>query len=351
MTKRAIVTGLFLLCFACPVFAQVADMERSLLEELEALNTRFSKIQFVHHVHPKGQWMVSYKYMKMNMDGNRDGTRSIPTEEVLERFMVAPTRMTMDMHMLMVMYGVTDDFTLMAMIPYWSITMDHQTRMGMEFTAESSGLADIKVTGQYALFNLNDRHRFIVRGTVNVPTGSTEQKGITPMSKGQPVTLPYPMQLGSGSFDVLPSFGYFGYGGDWAWSAQTTGIFRLHENSHDYRLGDQSKVSAEVLYTRSNWLIPAVRIDGYTWGDVRGSNPELPTMPNGMFMVPTADPGLRGGKRIDLSLNLTLHVPRGLLEGTALSLEFTRPVYQNLEGPQLETDYGFSSYLEWSWYF
>ena len=89
MTKRAIVTGLFLLCFACPVFAQVADMERSLLEELDALNTRFSKIQFVHHVHPKGQWMVSYKYMKMNMDGNRDGTSRLSTEEVLERFMVA----------------------------------------------------------------------------------------------------------------------------------------------------------------------------------------------------------------------------------------------------------------------
>jgi len=352
MTKRAIVAGIFLLSLSCPVFAQFADFEGiSFEEELDALSTRFRKIQFLHHMHPKGQWMVSYKFMQMNMDGNRDGTRSITTDEVLEQFRVAPISMTMDMHMLHFMYGVTDDFTLMAMLPFWSLSMDHQTRMGMLFTAESSGLADIKLTAQYALFNPSEKHRFVVKGTVSLPTGSTEQKGVTPMSNGQAVSLPYPMQLGSGSFGLVPSFSYLGYGGDWAWSAHTTGFFRLNDNSYDYRLGDQFQVSAEVLYTRSNWLIPAVRIAGYTWGNIEGSNPNLPTMPNGMFMVPTADPDLRGGQRLDLTFNLTVHVPGSLLEGTSFSLEFTRPVYQNLEGPQLETDYAFSTYLEWSWYF
>ncbi|MFQ5568659.1 MAG: transporter [Rhodothermales bacterium] len=350
--KHAMIAGFFLLSITCPVSAQVTDFEGlSLLDELETLNARFSKIQFLHHVHPKGQWMVSHKYMVMNMSGNRNGTDQIATDAVLDQYMVAPTDMTMQMHMLHFMYGVTDDFTLMAMIPYWILSMDHQTRMGMPFTAEASGLADIKLTAQQALFNLNEKHRFVAKGTVSLPTGSIDQKGITPMSQGQQVSLPYPMQLGSGSFDVAPTLSYFGYGGNWAWSAHTTGVFRLNENENNYRLGNQFTVSAEALYTRSDWLIPGIRVDGYTWGDVRGRNPKLMPMPNGMFMVPTADPNLRSGERIDMTFNLTLHIPRGFLEGVAFALEFSKPVYQHLEGPQLETDYAFSTYLEWSWYF
>jgi len=56
-------------------------------------------------------------------------------------------------------------------------------------------------------------------------------------------------------------------------------------------------------------------------------------------MVPTADPHLRGGKRIDVGLGLNLLDREGDFEGQRLYVEFAMPVYQSLDGPQLETDW------------
>ncbi len=48
------------------------------------------------HVHRKGMFMLSYRYMRMFMDGNRDGTHGLGLDDVFaEGFMVAPAKMTM----------------------------------------------------------------------------------------------------------------------------------------------------------------------------------------------------------------------------------------------------------------
>ena len=42
------------------------------------------------HMHEKGEWMVSYRYMHMEMGGNKVGTAGISTADTLDQFMVAP---------------------------------------------------------------------------------------------------------------------------------------------------------------------------------------------------------------------------------------------------------------------
>jgi hypothetical protein len=110
------------------------------------------------HTHKKGEFMFSYRYMFMEMDGNRDGTDSLSDREVLQDFMVTPVDMTMQMHMFGAMYAVTDDVTLMAMVPYVSKEMEHLTRMGTRFTTNSEGFGDIKTTALYTIFN-KDKQR------------------------------------------------------------------------------------------------------------------------------------------------------------------------------------------------
>ena len=56
-------------------------------------------------------------------------------------------------------------------------------------------------------------------------------------------------------------------------------------------------------------------------------------------MAPTADPDLRAGKFISLGLGVNFIVPTGTLQGLRLSIEGTMPVYQKLDGPQIERDY------------
>ena len=72
------------------------------------------------HMHPKGGFMFSYRYSRMRMDGNRDGTDRVPVGDILRpngSYMVSPTDMDMQMHMFGFMYAPTDWLALMAMIP------------------------------------------------------------------------------------------------------------------------------------------------------------------------------------------------------------------------------------------
>jgi len=55
------------------------------------------------HKHHKGEWMFSYRYMHMDMDGNMDGNNNLSAAEILDpnglNFLVTPLEMQMDMHM------------------------------------------------------------------------------------------------------------------------------------------------------------------------------------------------------------------------------------------------------------
>ena len=96
------------------------------------------------HTHLKGEWMVGYKYMIMGMDGNLDGTPQLTTQDVLDSYMVSPLAMTMEMHMVDVMYAPSDALTLM--VPYMRLAMDRTNRMATDFTTDANGVGDLLCT-------------------------------------------------------------------------------------------------------------------------------------------------------------------------------------------------------------
>ncbi len=79
------------------------------------------------------------------------------------------------------------------------------------------------------------------------------------------------------------------------------------------------------------------------WFDIGGADPRL-----NAGMVPTADPELRAGQRLDLLLGLNVFADRGRLDGLRIAFEAGLPVYQHLDGPQLETDWLTSVSVEWT---
>lgn len=283
------------------------------------------------HTHKAGEFMFSYRYMFMRMDGNRDGTNDLTTEEVLQQFPVTPTDMNMEMHMFGGMYAPTDDLTLMVMIPYVLKEMDHVTRTGVNFTTNSEGFGDLQLTGLYNVLRQN-RQRVHFNLGLSFPTGSIDERDDTPA--GSNVRLPYPMQIGSGTFDLRPGVTYLGQADIVSWGAQASTILRLGENSNDYQLGNQFNVTGWVAGKWVDWLSTSLRLDFKTLGDISGADPLLNPM-----MISTADPDLRGGERLDLGLGFNLYAPRGSLKGTRLGFEFVLPLVQSLDGPQLETDW------------
>ncbi|MEM6403001.1 MAG: transporter [Cyanobacteria bacterium P01_D01_bin.116] len=283
------------------------------------------------HAHKKGEFMASYRYMFMNMDGNRDGTNSLSDSEVLQDFMVTPVDMTMDMHMFGAMYGVSDNLTVMAMVPFVSKEMEHLTRMGNRFTTNSEGIGDIKTTALYTIFD-KDKQRVHLNLGVSFPTGSINERDDTPAGEDQ--ILPYPMQIGSGTFDLLPGITYLGQSGKGSWGAQALTTLRLGKNDNGYRLGNQYQLSGWVARNWTDWLSTSLRLTGKTWGDIDGADDRLNPM-----MIPTADPELRNGTQINLGFGVNLYAPEGNLKGSRLAMEFELPILRDLDGPQLETDW------------
>lgn len=282
------------------------------------------------HMHRAGEVMLSYRFGYMAMDGNLDGTDPVSTAQVLSQFPVSPTSMTMQMHMLGAMWAPVEAVTLMAMLPWVIFEMDHQTRMGTSFTTRTEGLGDLGVS---ALVRLVDRehHRAHLNLGARFPTGRIGIRDQTPMGLS---VLPYPMQIGSGTYDLQPGITYTGDWSRFSWGAQAMGLVRTGTNARSYRLGNAYELTGWGAVALTSWLSASFRVDWNQWFDVVGADPALNPR-----LVPTADPNLRGGKRLDLLGGLNFRVPGGWLEGQRLALEAGAPAYQQLDGPQLGLDW------------
>ncbi|MGM0421702.1 MAG: transporter [Pseudomonadota bacterium] len=301
------------------------------------------------HNHKQGEWMTAYRYSGMQMKDHRNGTRNISTDEVLDDFMVAPLKMNMDMHMFGAMYGATDKLTLMGMLPYVQKSMTSVNRMGVKFKTKTEGLSDIKLNGLYTLFESETdavthrtRQKLLLRLGVSLPTGSITERDDTPAGSNQ--KLPYPMQLGSGTVDPLMGLTYIHKRQDWSWGAQGNLVLRIGENDQGYRLGNEISATGWVARNLNRHTSLSVRLEGKSWGDIHGEDDDLNPM-----MAAGARTDLRGGERVDALVGLNLTAPQGQLTGHRLAAEFGMPVYQNFDGPQLETDYRLT--LGWQWAF
>jgi len=309
------------------------------------------------HMHHKGEWMLSYRYMYMGMEGNRIGTENVSPDTIVttvpNRFFglpmqpptlrIVPLRMTMEMHMLGAMYAPTDKLTLMVMANYMDKEMRHVTYQGAmgttvrgHFTTQSEGLGDTRLTALYRLYE-DARHNHVhLNLGLSLPTGSVTERGtvLTPMNTRSSVRLPYAMQLGTGTFDLLPGLTYTGRTGALSWGAQYCAEIRLQdENDEGYAWGDKHTVTGWLAYEWAPWISTSLRLDAMTQARIDGIDPSI------MGPVQTANPDFYGGERVAAYFGVNLAGQRGAVRGHRLALEVGAPIFQNLNGPQLETDW------------
>jgi hypothetical protein len=96
------------------------------------------------------------------------------------------------------------------MVPYVDSAMKHLNQAGVNFTTKSKGIGDVSLLGMYRILR-SGNHEFLVSGGVSLPTGSIDKTDTTPAGPNRP--LPYAMQPGSGTFDLLPGLTYRGRAG------------------------------------------------------------------------------------------------------------------------------------------
>jgi hypothetical protein len=296
------------------------------------------------HVHCKGNFSIAYSYMNMTMQGNQIGTRVVNDATIFNNYMMATNRMNMQMHMLMPMYGVTSRFTLMAMLSYNVNTMSMhmmpvQSMMnmpGMTMTdynsmptkMNSSGLGDTKI---YALYNVlpTCNHRLVAGLGLSLPTGNINAKGVTMQSNND--VLPYCMQLGTGTYNLLPSIVYVGQNTHLSWGAALNANIKLGTNANNYCLGNEYSVSPWLAYQFVRWISVSARAEYYSVGKLYGYDAVLNQSSQNDA---TANTGNYGGQKASGYVGVNLYAPANILKGSRLFLEHGIPFYQNTIGLQ-----------------
>ena len=287
------------------------------------------------HGHKSREIMIAYRFMGMQMEGLQSGTESVEAADVLHDFMAVPTQMSMRMHMLGAMFAPHDRGTLMVMTNYLQKHMDmtgahHSTggahgHAAMPHEMSSAGLGDTKVE---AILSLWKWHKLSLIGNagVSLPTGSIEQTGENKQ------ILPYPMQLGSGSFELRPGVTLAGYLGSWSYGSQLRGRLPLNTNARNYQYGNAYTATVWGARRLSAWLSLGARLRFAQWDTFTGSDADLNPM-----MSPNHRADWRGGRQLTLAISGNLLVPTGALAGQRLAIEFQRPMYQDFTGTQLKT--------------
>ncbi len=317
------------------------------------------------HMHGGGEWMASYRYMHMSMDGlNRSDQQARQAG-----FGVVPEHMTMDMHMFGLMYAPTDSLTLMFMTNYVTKDMEMRTLNshsghGMEGHAMShhramnhgmsghetghgtlhdsghasdhgsgrhshstSGWGDTTVSAMFRLFKKPTLNAHATLG-IGLPTAEVEE-----MMHGS--FQPYGMQLGNGVWDVRPSVTVNGFSDFFSWGGQVNGRLSLEgENDAGFRYGDQFGATTWAAVPVS----PSISFSGrllyqYT-AELEGQYPG----PHGHSSTPF-DPANYGGESLFGAVGVNVLGLNDWIQGHRIALEFLFPLSQDLNGIQLETEY------------
>lgn len=313
------------------------------------------------HAHRKGEFMLSFRAMHMEMDGNQIGTDEVSPDTIVttvpNRFAgmpgqpatlrIVPTAMRSDMYMLGAMYAPSDAVTLMVMGNYVEKEMDLTTYMGGmgtnvrgTFQTNPKAFGDTKIAALVPLLGLPpkgaiDTDELTLKAGVSLPTGSTDETAqiLTPMGDTPTMRVPYAMQAGTGTFDLEPALTYKGRRGAIGFGAQATASIKLDENKWGYAFGDSYEATAWLSYRPAQWISFSGRVKARTTGRIQGIDPAI------MGPVQTANPDFQGGDRVDLIGGVNLVAPHGALAGHRLGIELGVPVYQNLNGPQMAGDW------------
>ena len=296
----------------------------------------------------------------MHMDGLRDGTSAVDGASILGMpamggYMAAPTEMDMRMLNLSVGYSFSDRVFAGAMFMYQDNDMDMRFNSAMAsmtgrpgYTMQSEGIADTMLMFKYRLFAddplVPTRQASLFLG-LSLPTGSIDEKNTThPVMMRQAEQLPYGMQLGSGTFDPSVGLLYQGSRSPWWWGVNGVYTARLYDNQRDYHLGDEFRLDTYAMYQFRHNLLAHLQLNAEYKGRISGEMDEYadgssgrstPNDPSTMAMTPLWEADHYGGKKLFATAGLQwqpapLHV---------IDLNVGVPVYQNLNGPQLESGY------------
>lgn len=277
-----------------------------------------------------GEYYVGYRHTWDGFQGTLIGTQELFFDEVLDfGFTVAPLTHDQSRAELDVRYGLTDDFTVEVSLPFLSNKLLQVTDL-VFFESSSKVLGDVSIRMLADLLEM-DEYRLSVNLGATVPTGKLGKRGVTATSNQ--AVLPFLMQGGSGSPDILAGATFQVQNEVSSVGVQINSVVRAFNNPKGYRLGNRVDFSVWGAYNISEWASVSLRGFYENWGRIEGSDSRTDGA-----IDPLANPFAQGGERVVVPLGLNLYLREGKAAGHRLSIEFYYPVHEDLNGPQLSSN-------------
>jgi len=278
---------------------------------------------------PKGEIYLGYRYFEETFRGTVIGTDDVTSDDVLDFFTVATPSYNRTIHEFEIRYGLTNWGTVEASVPYFRNDVLKETD-ALFFETSSDVLGDISIRGLFDLLEM-DEYRLTLTLGGTVPTGKLRKRGPTVTeSRG---VLPFIMQGGSGTPDLLVGGTFQVQNDQSSVGAQFNSVIRFMDNGFDYRLGNRYDFSVWGAYNISDWVSFSARGFFEHWGSIEGNDPQT----NGAE-DPLANPFAQGGERVVIPFGINIFLREGRATGHRLSLEYYYLVHEDLNGPQISLE-------------
>ena len=203
----------------------------------------------------------------------------------------------------------------------------HGDHSGGRHHHATEGLGDTSITALYKFWSRDNLSAHAGLG-VGLPTADVEERMGGAFQ-------PYGMQLGNGVWDLRPSLTYLGRTDRWSWGTQASARINLEdENDAGFAYGDE--YGATVWGARK--VAEAVSLSGrlrYAHQDSIGGRYSGDQAHN----APPFGEGNYGGDVVEAGIGANFVGTSGFIRGHRLAVEVLAPVYEDLNGVQLQREY------------
>ena len=301
------------------------------------------------------RWTLRYSTTVSDYKDYFVGNSKTSYEEVLWRpgteprtasnYPVVPTEIIQRVHALSLTYRHDEHWSATFLLPYIEQSTDHISIVPgySDFTIDSDGIGDIGILPAYS-FVSDAGTRWQGSLGMTLPTGSIEKEGDTPRGPGEQ-QLPYTMQIGSGTYDVVAALSAEQRLARVSVGGRLNAKVRLGDSDRSYTLGDVYTGTAWVGYEGWRTVKPSLAMTYWRRGRISGEDLDL-SFPGAPFPypAPVVDPDRFGGEQVELAARL--QVP---LQGTGVTLEaeYRVPLWRDLNGPQSGMDYSYRLGLQY----
>jgi hypothetical protein len=296
---------------------------------------------FGESVHSSGEVKLSYRLKIENRQGFLDGETEVQPSEVAANYPGGsiPLSFRSYAHVMELAWKPTDALTLFVTLPFYERSLEQVVQStGQSYSVSVRGFGDAIVNGLYRVF-ADDVHQVHLNLGLSLPSGSDSESaeapaGLAGVPQGSLQRLPYIMQLGSGTLSLRPGFTYNALYRKTFWGGQILGVLQAGTNSEGYKAGNEYTLTGWAGRRWKSWLRTSFRMKWQQWFNPTGMDDQLE-----VALSPLANPNFQGGRRLDALFGIDFYVEGGRLRGSRISIEAGLPAFQDLEGPQLRTDW------------